>query len=119
MINKLCDYCKKEIQPEKDNPWSEWTIYHFKKRRDFCSKECFKKWIMEYFENDFWTPEIMKERITLLDMNRFIEIQLDLEKQVQFSQGDNMFHVPVGYRFRTDLFLESITKKQENKKNED
>ena len=41
---KICDECKKELT------FGEWCLYHFKKRRDFCSKKCFKSFLDKYFE---------------------------------------------------------------------
>lgn len=51
MISKNCDWCKKEI-PFKDDkyPWSEWCVFHFKKRRDFCSNECLNLFVTSYVE---------------------------------------------------------------------
>lgn len=53
MITKKCDYCGKfiEIKGNADYPYSEWCVYHFKKRRDFCCGECMKKWVAKYFDD--------------------------------------------------------------------
>lgn len=49
MINKKCDYCNKNIEGKDDDSigYSEWCVYHFKKRRDFCSDECFLKFVID------------------------------------------------------------------------
>lgn len=39
---KKCSTCSKPIN------YSEWCVYHFKKRRDFCSSDCFKKFVSKY-----------------------------------------------------------------------
>jgi hypothetical protein len=52
-ITKICDECNKPIICENGKSefvWSPWRLYHHKKIRDFCSDECFKKWIAEYFD---------------------------------------------------------------------
>lgn len=48
-----CDNCNKIIAPKELGgiPWSEWCIYHNKKRRDFCSNDCLKNWIDNYFKD--------------------------------------------------------------------
>ena len=44
---KRCHTCNKAID------YSEYCLFHFKKRRDFCSKECYKKFCEEpYFEKE-------------------------------------------------------------------
>src|SRR3990167_9262001 len=49
MINKKCDLCSKDIESkEGDYPWSEWCLYHHKKRRDFCSNKCLKSFVNGY-----------------------------------------------------------------------
>lgn len=51
-INKTCDECGKILTDSKSSEfiWSPWRVYHYKKIRDFCSDECFKNWITEYFD---------------------------------------------------------------------
>jgi 6-pyruvoyltetrahydropterin/6-carboxytetrahydropterin synthase len=39
---KLCTQCGNPVK------YSEWCVFHFKKRRDFCSYECYKKFNDEY-----------------------------------------------------------------------
>lgn len=39
---KVCETCGKNLQ------FSEWCVYHFNKRRDFCSQECYSKFNNEY-----------------------------------------------------------------------
>ena len=41
---KICDVCKKEVK------FSEFALFHFRKRRDFCSLECFLNWVSTYAE---------------------------------------------------------------------
>jgi len=50
MINKKCDYCEKEIEVKgsADYQFSEFALFHFKKRRDFCNFNCLKEWINVY-----------------------------------------------------------------------
>ena len=56
MLNKNCDYCKKELMSEKNADegfvYSTWCIFHYRKRRDFCSDDCFRKWINDYFKKE-------------------------------------------------------------------
>ena len=42
-VNKSCDECKKIIVS-----YSEFCVFHFQKRRDFCSQDCFFKFIRKY-----------------------------------------------------------------------
>lgn len=52
MISKKCDWCKKEIESKGDYPWSEWCLFHHRKRRDFCSGDCLNNFIDNYFKKD-------------------------------------------------------------------
>jgi hypothetical protein len=49
MMTKKCDNCGKDI--ESKNPdsvgYSEWCVFHYKKRRDFCSDKCFLDFILK------------------------------------------------------------------------
>ena len=54
-LKKFCDNCKKEIVSKYDDfdtGYSEWCLYHYKKRRDFCSKICLKEFIANYMETN-------------------------------------------------------------------
>lgn len=50
-LNKICDECKKEIVSKNNDNFgfSEWCVYHFKKRRDFCSDMCFLRFVLKKF----------------------------------------------------------------------
>lgn len=51
-FKKFCDICEKEIVSQNDviqSGFSEWCVFHYKKRRDFCSVDCMKKFSMDYF----------------------------------------------------------------------
>lgn len=52
-FKKFCDTCGKEIVGQNDEfqtGYSEWCLFHYKKRRDFCSVDCMKKFAMNYFK---------------------------------------------------------------------
>lgn len=52
-FKKFCDICEKEIVNQNDviqSGFSEWCVFHYKKRRDFCSKNCMKKFVINYFK---------------------------------------------------------------------
>lgn len=48
-ITKTCDECNKEIKNKTNDNlgYSEWCVFHFKKRRDFCSDKCFLRFVMK------------------------------------------------------------------------
>jgi len=49
-FSKLCDECKEEIKGKDGRAgYSEWCIFHFTKRRDFCSRKCFLNFVKENF----------------------------------------------------------------------
>ena len=61
MINKKCDFCGKLIEQKEDVlGYSEFCLYHFQKRRDFCSKNCFKSFFIKYFEIRDSTEDLIK-----------------------------------------------------------
>ena len=48
-LKKFCDYCKTEIKSVGDGMgFSEWVLFHYKKRRDFDSLECLLKFVNDY-----------------------------------------------------------------------
>lgn len=51
MLRKTCDNCKIEIKSENEKQaFSEWCLYYFKKRRDFCSNKCLFEFVKTYIE---------------------------------------------------------------------
>ena len=48
-LNKKCDECEKEIKNKTNDNlgYSEWCVFHFKKRRDFCCDKCFLRFVMK------------------------------------------------------------------------
>jgi hypothetical protein len=50
-IEKTCDYCKKIIENKDSDKigYSEFCLFHFKKRRDFCSLKCLVNFVNSYF----------------------------------------------------------------------
>ena len=65
-IQKTCDECTKEIiNKNNDNlGYSEWCVFHYKKRRDFCSNKCFFHFFMR---------RIMKEYREVEDKRKYWE----------------------------------------------
>jgi len=108
-LNKKCDYCGREIT-NKDGTsigFSQWCVFHFKKRRDFCCDGCFVRYVQERFKKFLLTPDMFKELLEDINMNKFIVVELDTEKRITITDV-NHIDIPLKQRFRTDLFLQSL-----------
>lgn len=48
-LQKNCDECNKEIINKNNDKlgYSEWCLYHWQKRRDFCCNECLLRFILK------------------------------------------------------------------------
>ena len=42
---KVCSHCGKQVK------YSEWCVFHFRKRRDFCSLKCYQDFFNDYNKN--------------------------------------------------------------------
>jgi len=70
-LTKRCDDCGREIKNKNNDNlgYSEWCVYHYQKRRDFCCSKCFfhfcmRKLLKEYREVEdkrkYWEEKYKK-----------------------------------------------------------
>jgi len=98
MINKKCDFCKKEIEVKgnADYPWSEWAVFHHRKRRDFCCLDCFKKWLLEYCEEK--ESKDNKDITVKHLINKLVECNMDDNIIIRDKDGERIKPVSINVK---------------------
>ena len=90
MLN--CDECNKNIE----RGFSEWCVYHHKKRRDFCSLKCIIMWMDEYLKDKGEKKNLLREWVGK-EIDILIEKGKEMDK-IEFLQLIFLSGIEVGGR---------------------
>ncbi len=108
MLDKHCDFCGKEILDKKgiNAGYSEFVLYHYAKRRDFCCFECFMNWFINYVKE-----QRKKEDKTGLTVGELVAVLLNENSKDEIilrdEKGNELHNIKFNLR-------EAEKKKEEN-----